>query len=233
MGRFQRHEVRTLLGSARRKRTAFLVLAGATAMVLAGYAWPRPEMDVVTAADPPTPASALQQPQGVGLAGRRIADEEVSYSEPEPSVLTAFLDSPAPGGVEQVFVPAEVPTGSRLVVRPRASGDNGHAVARRGPAVVLSVQGGYLAFYDALDESLTQLPGSPCGMVGGRPAVARRVLGGESVLWEADGALHGVFAWGLSRSVVVRVACSMRPVKAVDHAGQMAVGAAGLRRIGE
>lgn len=219
MGTFQRHEVRTLLGRALRPRSAFLLLAGATVMMLVGYAWPRAEMEVVAAVNPRGSASTTLQPaqRDAGPVGGRVADEEVSYAAPDPTVLAAFLACAASGSGEHVFVPAEVPTGSRLVPRPRASGDSGDAVVRRGPTVVISAQGGYLAFYDALDGSFTNLPGAPCGMVDGRPASGRRVLGGESVQWEAEGVLHAVFGWGLSRAVVVRVATSMRPMNAVDH----------------
>lgn len=232
MGRFQRHEVRNPFRYSQRKRTAFLLLGGATAIVLIGYAWPRLQMDAVTAADPPVPASSLQQPQlqDPGLMGRRVADGEASYAPPEPAVLAAFLACAA-GGVEHVFVPAEVPKGSRLAPRQLVSGDNGDASARRGPTVVLSAQGGYLAFYDALDESFTHLPGLPCGTVDGRPAVGRRVLGGESVQWEVGAVVHAVFGWGLSRTVVTRVASGMRPMNAVDDADQTPGGADRRRRI--
>jgi hypothetical protein len=227
MGTSRRHAVRTLLRRARQERMGLLLLAGATAIVAVGYAWPRSEMDVVTAAGPSGPASTITRPEqrDAGRRGRSVADEEVSYAAPDPTVLAAFLAFADAGGGEPVFVPAEIPTGSRLVPRPPAPGGGGGAVAQRRPTVVVSTLGGYLAFYDALDGSFVHLPGSPCGTVAGRPAIGRRVLGGELVQWEAEGKLRAVFGWGLSRTVVVRVASSMRPMGAVDHAGQMPVGA--------
>jgi hypothetical protein len=226
VGTFRKHSVRMLLARARQERTAFFLLAGATAIVVVGYAWPRSEMDVV-AADPPGSVSTITQP-GQRDAGRippRVADEEVSYAAPDSTVLAGFLAFAPGGSGDPVFVPAEIPTGSRLVPRPPASGDSGGAVAHHGPAVVLSTQGRYLAFYNAMDGDFTHLPGAPCGMVVGRPAIGRRVLGGELVQWEFEGVMHAVFGWGLSRTVVVRVARSMRLVNAVDPGGQLPVDA--------
>jgi len=235
VGTFHGHAVRTLLKRARQERVAFLLLAAATAIVAVGYAWPRAEMDVVTAAGPSGPVITITQPEqgDAGRRGRSVADEEVSYVAPDPTVLAAFLAFAAAAGGEPVFVPSEIPTDSHLVPRPSASGDGSGATAHHSPTVVVSTQGGYLAFYDALDGSFTHLPGSPCGTVAGRPAIGRRVLGGELVQWEADGKLRAVFGWGLSRTLVVRVAHSMRSMGAVDHPGQMAVEADHWRGIRE
>lgn len=214
-----RHAVQTVLRRARQERTALLLFAGATALVVVGYTWPRSQTDLVAAAEPHGSVSTINQPeqQDGGRLGSRVAVAAVFYAAPDAEVLAGFLASGPRGSGEQVFVPAEIPAGSRIVPRPAASGDSSKAIAGGGPTVVLATNGGYLAFYDALDGSLTHLPGAPCGMVGGRPAIVRRVLGGELVTWEVAGASHAVFGWGVSRSVVVRVASSVRPWNAVDR----------------
>ena len=229
MGMLPRLSVRTLLVVARRERTACLLLAGAAAMAVMGYAWSRSEVDVVTAAELPVTAGVDAQPEQRDTArlGRPGADGVVSYAAPDSTVLAAFGASWAAVGGGSAFVPTEVPVDSRLVRRPPLSGDGGGAVQSRsrGPTVVLSTHGGYLAFYDAMDVSFTNLPGAQCGTVSGRPAIARRVLGGDLVQWEMEGKLHAVFGWGLSRTVVVRVAAGMRPASTVDQEGQTPVGA--------
>lgn len=233
MGTFRRHSVRKLLARARQERTAVLLLAGAATITVVGYAWSRSDMDVVAAADPTVSVSTVPQPEQ-GDAGRvrpRVADEEVSYAAPESTVIAAFLASGPEGRDDHVFVPAEIPTDSRLVRRPPASGSGGGVVAHRGPTVVLSTRGGYLAFYDPMDGDFTNLPSAPCGTVAGGSAIARRILGGELVQWEVEGVTHAVYGWRLPRAVVVRVAGSMRLVNAVDSVGQMPVDADHRRRL--
>jgi hypothetical protein len=237
MGMLRRLSVRTLLVIVRRERTACLLLAAAAAMAIVGYAWSRSEVDVVTAAELPVSAGADVQPErrDVVRVGLPEAAEEIFYAAPDSTVLAAFLTSSAAAGRGPAFVPAEIPVDSRLVPRPPLLGDESGAVQSqsRGPSVVLGTRGGYLAFYDALDGSFTNLPGAPCGTVAGRPAIARRVLGGDLVQWEVEGRLHAVFGWGLSRTVVVRVAAGMRPVSAVDQESQTPVGAGRRRAHGE
>ncbi len=227
MGTLRRHSVRTLLKRVRQERTALLLLAGAATIMIVGYAWSHPEMDVVAAADPPGSVSTIPElePGDAGRMPPRVGDEVVSYAAPDSTILATFLAPGAEGSGDRPFVPAEIPTGSHLVPRPSASGGSGGAVVHRGPTVVLSTQGGYLAFYDSMEGDFTHLPSEPCGMVSGRPAIGRRVLGGELVQWEAEGVTHAVFGWRLSRAVVVRVARSMRLANAVDSVGQMPVGA--------
>lgn len=228
MGMLRRLSVRTLLVIVRRERTACLLLVGAVAMATVGYAWSRSEVDVVTAAELPISAGADARPERRDAAhvGRPVAAGEISYAAPDSTVVAAFLASSAAAGAGPAFVPGEIPVDSRLVPRPPLSSEEGGAnqSRSRGPAVVLSAHGGYLAFYDALDGSFTNLPGTPCGTVAGRPAVAQRVLGGDLVQWEVEGDLHAVFGWGLSRAVVVRVAAGMRPVSSPAQAAQRAVG---------
>ncbi len=237
MGMLPRLSVRTLLVVARRERTACLLLAGAVAVAVVGYAWSRSEVDVVTAAELPVTVGADAQPEQRDTirVGRPVSAGDVSYAAPDSTILAAFLSASAAVGGGPAFVPAEIPVDSRLVTRPSLSGDEGGAAQShsRGPTVVLSAHGGYLAFYDAMDASFTNLPGAPCGRVSGRPAIARRVLGGDLVQWEVAGKLHAVFGWGLSRTVVVRVAAGMRPASEVDQAGQIPVGADRRRAPGE
>jgi len=168
-------------------------------------------MDIVAAGAPGSVSTTTRlEPRVPYIAPTSASEEDVPYVAPDSAVLAAFLASATAGSDRQVYVPTMIPAGSRLVRGRQESGDRGTMGARPGPTVLLSLEKGYLAFYDAVDGSFSNLPGDPCGAVDGRPAISRRVLGGEMVQWEAGGKLHAVYGWGLTRSVVLRVACSMR-----------------------
>lgn len=218
--------VQSLVRRPHRTRAALFLMLCTLAAAGGGFAWARADdlqdagaAIAVEAAAPQAEGSsdavagAARQTRALRTSSPAAVTEEASFAAVAPDIQAAFRSVAQAAGSRYSFAPTELPTDCRVVPRATPEGDPGEA-GQGGRSVVLAAGRGYLAFYDAMAGDLENLPSTECGSVEGHAATVYRVLGGDLVQWEVDGVPHGVFGWGLPRTVVLRVAAGMRRVSA-------------------
>ncbi len=164
--------------------------------VVGAYLWAGCGSDATTQTLPP-PSVGTDPSQQLSTRG---------WEAPTPEVLAAFRE----GSVDlscPLYVPALLPAGTRLATEGVGSivGEDVGAEL----AVVLTVNGGSIQVWEGVAADVGDAPGTPCGAVDGRPAVAYPMLGGVLVQWSDQGWWYGVFSRDVPRDAVVAVATSM------------------------
>lgn len=193
---------RSLDDRGRRIRAATLLLGLCVVAAGGGFTWAKAgwsdDRDMVV----PLP----------GVSETAPAPQAAAVGPVPSEILTAFRAGRRDMVGKPAYEPTELPSDCRLVVRAgRSSSDD--VPGDDAPSVLLTVGNGYLAFYDHMTNDLANLPGSRCGSVDGHPATVYHVLGGDLVQWNSGGSEHGVFGYGVPRTLLLRVVAGMRKVE--------------------
>lgn len=160
---------------------------------------------------PPAATGGVPTTRGPAPTGS-AADADVppaGWTPPSGDVLSAFTASAAAVACP-LYLPAFLPP-ETVVSEGNAEPPLGGEMSAE-LAVTLSTGGGTIHVWEGIAGDVGDLPGQPCGFVGGRPLTGYSMLGGFLVQWSDEGWWYGVFSRDVGRAAVVGVAAAMERV---------------------